>query len=170
MSVTARSDFCLFRHGEETWACSTRVAGEIIEWRPHAPVPQAPAELHGALNLRGEILPLVSLDPFILDKAPAAEHRGSMLVLASDSVRIAAEVDAVVAVRHIAPWEIRAPDSDDQPLPGKVPLRGIVHNEGTRTMVLDGPALVGRIADSIRAQFQHGIPKEREEPWPGREV
>ena len=85
--MTARSDFCLFRHGTETWACSTQVAGEIIEWRPHTPVPRAPGALRGALNLRGEILPLLSLDEFLLGKSSTVERRGSMLVLAAESVR-----------------------------------------------------------------------------------
>ena len=168
--MTARSDFCLFRHGTETWACSTQVAGEIIEWRPHTTVPRAPGALRGALNLRGEILPLLSLDEFLLGKSSTVERRGSMLVLAAESVRIAAEVDAVVAVRHIAPWEIRTPEHRDAPIPGDAPLRGIVHHEDHRTIVLDAPALVARIADSIRTEFQHATPREKEEPWPAREL
>ncbi len=168
--MSTRSDFCLFRHGTHTWACSTHVAGEIIEWRPHSPVPRSPAALRGALNLRGEILPLISLDRFLLGEPSPVERRGSMLVLAADSVRIAAEIDAVVAVRHIAPWEIRAPENGDPSTPGDAPVRGIVQHEDHRTIVLDAPTLVARIADSIRAEFQHATPREKEEPWPAPEV
>lgn len=159
--MTARSDYCLFRYGDTTYAFSTEIAGEIVEWRPHTVVAHAPRGLLGAFNLRGEIIPLISLSCFLERPEKETIRHASLLILASGNLRIAAGVDAVIAVQHIAPWQIHPCEFDD-PNPASL-IRGATGNEETKTLVLDGPALIARIAETIRAGFQHSDTKENEE-------
>ena len=58
--MSARGDHCLFRSRGTDFAFPTETAKEILEKRSYTEIPRGPAGLLGALNLRGEILPLIS--------------------------------------------------------------------------------------------------------------
>lgn len=147
-----RADYCVFHRGDRGFAISTGLAKEVIEGRTLTPVPHAPPELLGALNLRGEVVPLVSLDSF-LDIPPRPLSRGdALLVLALEDSRFAAVVDRVATVKHFSPWEIRR-EVEGEPSPGPL-VRGYTGTQEERLVVLDGETLirtvVQRVADGFR--------------------
>jgi chemotaxis signal transduction protein len=151
--VGLRSDYCLFRRGEVEFALSTRVAREILEARLWTPVPLAPPELLGAFSLRGEVIPLVVLDRFL------GTTGRPLILLCSGDLRMAAAVDRVLTVRHIAPWEIRRPKDDA----ASDLVRGFTGTEEEQTVILDGDRLLARVAEEvaqgIRAPRALGAPR-----------
>jgi chemotaxis signal transduction protein len=140
-----RSDYCLFQRGEVDFALSTRVAREILEARIWTPVPLAPAELIGAFSLRGEVIPLVRLDRFLGTASRPFERTDPVILLCSGDLRVAAAVDRVLTVRHIAPWEIRRPKEDSV----SELVRGTTGAEDAETIIIDGDRLLARIAEVI---------------------
>lgn len=151
--ATPRTDFCVFHRGDRDFAVSTHLAKEVIESRSLTTVPFSPPELLGALNLRGEVVPLVTLDSF-LDLPVRPLSRGdTLLVLASGDLRFAAVVDRVASVKHFSPWEVRR-EVEGEPPPGEL-VRGYAGTAGERLIVLDGEALIATVVQRIAEGFRH---------------
>jgi len=152
--VRLRSDYCVFARGGATFAISTRVAREVLDWRPFTPLPRAPEGLVGAFNLRGEVIPVARLDRFLGVVEKPIERSDALLVLADGELTLAAFVDGVAAVRHIAPWEIQRPDLEERqrnPL-----LRGTIGRDEQRTSILDGERLLAAVAAHVASGFRPG--------------
>ncbi len=159
-----RTDFCVFYRGERGFAISTHLAKEVIESRSLTPVPHAPPELLGALNLRGEVVPLVALDSF-LDVPPRAPNRGEpLLVLALGDLRFAAAVDRVASVKHFSPWEIRR-DAEGEPAPSGL-VRGYTGTPEDRLVVLDGETLITTVVQRVAEGFRRHPSTEQTGPTP----
>lgn len=107
------------------------------------PIPCCPAHVLGAVNLRGEILPLLDIRPAL--QLPAAEASGprTMMVVQIGELRAGIVVDAVLDVLHlgaadtaVAPLAVRA--SADEHLTGTAPY-------GDRMLsLLDLPGIFAR--------------------------
>lgn len=158
-----RSDYCVFLRDGRRFALSTKIAKEVLEARPFTPVPHAPAELLGAFNLRGEVVPLVNLD-CLLDVTGRPAARGdTLLMLAHGDVALAAVVDQVVTIRHVPPWEIRRPKLD--PNVGNPLVRGLFGKDDEQTLVLDGERLLASVVERIAAG-QRGRARTTTSPSP----
>jgi chemotaxis signal transduction protein len=156
-----RSDYCVFSRDGTTFALSTRVAKEVLDPRPFTPVPQAPPELIGAFNLRGEVIPLVRLDRFLGVAGRPLERTDTLLLLGDENVSVAVVVDHVTTIKHIAPWEIRRSKPADG---GQSPfVRGMTGVETARTWVLDGELLLSSVADAVTRGFREPTVAGREE-------
>ena len=161
-STAPRSDYCLFERGGVRFAVATRLVREILEGRPYSPVPRAPSALAGALNLRGEILPLVRLDRFLGVETRPIERTFSILLLQDGDLRIAAVVDTVLSVRHLAPWEIRRGHEEE----AGTMARGSLSIDGVRTTVIDGERILASAADTIVDGFRAHPGREGEQDIP----
>jgi chemotaxis signal transduction protein len=146
-AASPRSDYCIFLREGRRFALSTTIAKEVLEGRPFTPVPHAPAELLGAFNLRGEVVPLVNLDCFLEASGEPPVRGGTLLLLSHADVALAAVVDQVVVIRHISPWEIRRPKLD--PSTANPLVRGLFGKDEEQTLVLDGERLVTGVAERI---------------------
>ena len=152
MTEGARADYCVFHRGDRGFAISTGLAQEVIERRTLTPVPHAPEELVGALNLRGEVVPLVSLDSFLDVPARPLARGDALLVLALGDSRFAAIVDRVAKVKHFAPWEIRR-SVEAEPDTGPL-VRGFTGTEKDRLAVLDGETLIRTVVQRVAEGFR----------------
>lgn len=148
----SRTDFCVFHRGDRGFAISTTLAKEVIESRSLTPVPFAPPELLGALNLRGEVMPLVALDTFLDTPTRALSRGDALLVLAHGDLRFAAVVDRVASVKHFSPWEIRR-DVEGEPTPGEL-VRGYTGTPEERLVVLDGETLISTVVQRVAEGFR----------------
>jgi chemotaxis signal transduction protein len=147
-----RSDYCIFRRGASEFAVSTQSAREVLHTRGFTPVPQAPGELIGAFNLRGEVIPLVNLDRFLGVEGKPPERHDAWLLFGGTDISFAAVVDLVVDIRHIPPWEI------DRLTPAERERQALVRGRMTRNqhdiVVLDGERLVTAVVGEIAAAFR----------------
>jgi len=164
-----RSDYCIFVRDGRRFALSTTIAKEVLEARTYTPVPHGPAELLGAFNLRGEVVPLVNLDSFLDATTRPAARVDTLMLLHHGDVVLAAVVDQVVVIRHIPPWEIRRPKLDPSaanplvrgpfeasppvrgPFEANPLVRGLFGKDEEHTLVLDGERLVSGIVEKIAA-------------------
>lgn len=163
--MNSQNDHCLFRSGLKKFAFSTEIAKEVIERRAYTEIPRAPEGLLGAFNLRGEILPLLSLATF-LHQQPASEDRpGNLIILADEDLRVAVGVDEVLAVQHFPPWEIHPATPEEIAIPLHL-IRGVVRPGGSPTIVLDGSLFLREVAEIIRAGFMAIPTEEKSEQWP----
>ncbi len=163
--MNSQNDHCLFRSGSKKFAFSTEIAKEVIERRAYTEIPRAPEGLLGAFNLRGEILPLLSLATF-LHQQPASEDRpGNLIILADEDLRVAVGVDEVLAVQHFPPWEIHPATPEEIAIPLHL-IRGVVRPGGSPTIVLDGSLFLREVAEIIRDGFMAIPTEEKSEQWP----
>jgi purine-binding chemotaxis protein CheW len=166
--MNPHGDHCLFRSRDTDFAFSTEIAKEVIERRRYTEIPSAPEGLLGAFNLRGEILPLISLAKFLHRQPLADECPANLIILADDDIRVAAGVDEVLAVQHFAPWEIHPTAPQELATPSNL-VRGVVRRGDSQTIVLDGHLFLREIADIIRAGFAAITTDEKGAPWPLQE-
>lgn len=163
--MSARGDHCLFRSRGTDFAFPTETAKEILEKRSYTEIPRGPAGLLGALNLRGEILPLISLAKFLHGLPLAEEHPANLLILADGDLRVAAGVDEVLAVQHFPPWEIHPATANELHI-SPASVRGVVSRGESRTIILDGSLFLREVAASIRTGFAPTRSDEKGESWP----
>lgn len=146
-------EHCVFARQRQLFAVSVSAAREVLIGEMITPVPQAPPALVGVLNLRGEVLPIVRLDP-LLDlpvQPPTVEDQ--ILVLSCHGVDVGVIVDRVREVRPIDPKEITAiPES----LAPHHLYRGVWQGPAGAVIVLDAMALVSTAADVVCAGFRDG--------------
>ncbi|HZR81360.1 MAG TPA: chemotaxis protein CheW [Candidatus Binatia bacterium] len=150
--VRLRSDYCVFTRGGARFAISTRVAREVLDWRAFTPLPRASDELLGAFNLRGEVVPLMRLDRFLGVPDRPLERSDTFLVLAEGDLTVAAVVDGVATVRHIAPWEIQRSDVAERDRNALV--RGTAGKDDQRTAIIDGERLLAAVATHVASGFR----------------
>jgi len=147
-----RSDYCVFRRGGAEFAVSTLAAREVLHTRPFTPVPQAPGELIGAFNLRGEVIPLVNLDRFLGVVGRAPDRNDTWLLFGGNDLSFAALIDTVVDIKHIPPWEIDRLTPEERTRQALV--RGRMSRNQQNIVILDGDRLVAAVVGEIAAAFR----------------
>jgi len=108
---TAKDLYLAFKVADEDYAIEVSSIKEIITICPVTVVPETPAHLKGIINLRGDIVPVISVrSRFGL---PEAEHDDStcIVVLDFDEYIIGLIVDSVQGVLTIPEGNISAPPS-----------------------------------------------------------
>jgi purine-binding chemotaxis protein CheW len=149
--VPTRGEYCVFLRGPLAIGVSTQVVREVLDARPCTPIPLAPADLLGAFNLRGEIVPLVQLDRLLGVKPSPYEHDDAVLVLADGDLTFAVVIDVVAGIKHIPPWQIEPPDPTARELS---PLaRGTAMVEGREIVVLDSERVFAAVAGEVSSAF-----------------
>ena len=145
-------DFCVFRCGGEAFALSTHFAKEVVEGRPPTPVPLAPPELLGALNLRGEIVPVVGLESLLGLPPQPPQRIEALLVMGSGQLRFATPIDRVTTVARLEPAKIERDRARASSLASFVD--GHTTQSGECLHVLDGERLIHAVARCIAEGFQ----------------
>ena len=109
------------------WAPSTTIR-EIRGWAPSTPIPHAPADVIGVMNLRGSVIPIIDLAYKLGMKSSVANERSAIVVAEVHNMVIGMLVDRVSDILTI-------PSSQVQPVPeisasfDKTFSEGIIANE-----------------------------------------
>jgi purine-binding chemotaxis protein CheW len=69
-----------FYLGEQQFCVETTAIREIRGWTPATPVPHAPAELMGVMNLRGSVIPIIDVATRLGMAATAPSERSAIVV------------------------------------------------------------------------------------------
>lgn len=149
-----RADYLVFLRAGTEFAVPTHIAREVLDARPFTVVPQAPQDLIGAFNLRGEVVPLLNLDRLLGVPSRAFERTDTLLVIGNNQLVFAALVDQVTIVRHIPPWQIKRLEAGARGR--QVLIRGTVGSDDQKTVVLDSDRLLGAVVAEITAGFRRG--------------
>ena len=112
---------------------------EVLADAEIEPVPGAPAEVLGVINLRGQIVSVIDLRRR-LGLSPPEKEKGPLIVFDGTSETVAARVDCVTNVRQIADPAIKpSPRTGQQACKA---VTGLVTRGGEMMTLLDVPALL----------------------------
>jgi purine-binding chemotaxis protein CheW len=129
-----------FQISEELYGIDIMDVKEIVRVQEVRQIPNAPLYVEGLFNLRGEIIPIISLHKrFHLKKAQLAEDDellSGFIIIDIDGMKLGVIIDKVERVVSISPDDI-------QPAPqmlsgiGAQYIQGVVNREGSYLILLD---------------------------------
>jgi purine-binding chemotaxis protein CheW len=135
------ADYVTFDMAGEQYAFPMRRVQEIIRMPAVVKVPLGPPSLEGLANLRGRVLPVVSLRDCC--DLPGAEHDETTRVIVVDGgVPLGFVVDRVASVISIDPGSMESADSVQSTVHSDVLIGVIKAGDGGMTTVLDVDRLV----------------------------
>src|SRR5262249_33337488 len=119
-----------------------RCAGGVVVAGEAARAPLPPPHLLGVVNLRGSVMPLVDIRPFLGVEAPRAIRESRALVVEHASTQAALLIDEV---HGLEPLDGLAPVADDADIPIQDFSTGRLERADGAVALLD----VGRILSSL---------------------
>lgn len=150
-AVSDTRQFVTFEVGGEVFAVDMNPVQEIIRVPDIVRVPLAPAALDGLANLRGKVLPIVSLR-HIFRFAEQAHDDATRAVVIDINQPLGFVVDRVASVINVEPGQIEPVDGIRGTIDSSL-LTGILKDVGgfTMVMVLDFASLISREFSEIMA-------------------
>jgi purine-binding chemotaxis protein CheW len=125
-----------FRLHDQEFCVKTTTIREIRGWAPSTPLPHAPAEVIGVMNLRGSVIPIIDLSHKLGMQSTVANERSAIVVAEVHNMVIGMLVDCVSDILTIASGEV-------QPVPevsasfDKSFCEGIIANESGMICLLN---------------------------------
>lgn len=116
-------DIIAFRLRDQEFCVKTTTIREIRGWAPSTPIPHAPPEVVGVMNLRGSIIPIIDLAYKLGMQSTAADKRSAIVVAEVHSMVIGLLVDRVSDILTVAASQI-------QPIPQVAASAGGNYSEG----------------------------------------
>jgi purine-binding chemotaxis protein CheW len=144
---------CLVKLASSRFAVEVRYAREVVVFDEYTMVPLAPSHLVGVVNLRGSIMPLVDIRPFLgLEAAPAAGESRA-LVVQCDGEQAAILIDEVEGLEPLDGLALAGNgggvgDSDFS--------AGRLEREGGVVTLLDVPRILAALGGSTQAAEEAG--------------
>ncbi|SDT78008.1 chemotaxis protein CheW [Actinoplanes derwentensis] len=136
------SDFVTFDMAGERYAFPMRRVQEIIRMPTVVKVPLGPPSLEGLANLRGRVLPVVSLRRCCAME-PTGHDETTRVIVVDGGVPLGFVVDRVSSVISIDPQQMEDADSVQATVNSDVLVGVIKSGEGEMTTVLDVDRLIG---------------------------
>jgi purine-binding chemotaxis protein CheW len=132
----------ILRHGAEILGIDLRVVREITRMMMMRRLPGAPAGVLGAVDVRGQVIPVLDLEARLPVGAsrPSVESYLIILDLGEEGIDLAI---AVNRIEEIEPLAASAFQSAESSLPEGVPLLGLARTSQGWVPVLDPRCLLG---------------------------
>jgi len=109
--MMAELQFVVFRLGKEEYGVNIMQVKEIVTYKEPTKVPNTPDFIEGIINLRGQIIPIVSLKKRFNISGESINDETRIIVMNLDSKQVGFIVDAASEVRTISEEDIEnAPD------------------------------------------------------------
>jgi len=110
-SSSATKHVVVFQLGKELYAVSISDVREIVRMQPITPVPSAPDYVEGVVNLRGQVIPVLSLARRLGLPVQPVTSATRIVVVQAGQDTIGMIVDSVVKVAHIPEQDIEKPQA-----------------------------------------------------------
>jgi purine-binding chemotaxis protein CheW len=104
--ISAGLPILVFRLGQERYAIEMREVAETLPFARCTPVPGAPSQFRGVINLRGELRAVVDLSRLLGHSAAEEKEGGFVLILSRPGRQIGLKVDSVENVYEIRQEEL----------------------------------------------------------------
>ncbi|ODT70451.1 MAG: chemotaxis protein CheW [Pelagibacterium sp. SCN 63-23] len=147
--MAERTQYVTLGVGDELFAAPVSRVQEILDMRPIARLPQAPAHLLGMIDVRGQGVPVLDLR-LTLGMAPADDNENTRIVVLSVA---AAAGETTLGLRADRVFEVTVLDSDNLDPPPAIQtgwsghcIEGIGRRNGLFVTVLDLDRLLGEAA------------------------
>ncbi|TWF50300.1 chemotaxis protein CheW [Neorhizobium alkalisoli] len=96
-----------FRLHDQEFCVKTTTIREIRGWAPSTPIPHAPADVIGVMNLRGSVIPIIDLAFKLGMKSTVANERSAIVVAEVHNMVIGMLVDRVSDILTIAASQVQ---------------------------------------------------------------
>jgi purine-binding chemotaxis protein CheW len=135
------AEFVTFQAGGQSFSLDISHVREIRRWSAVTPLPHAPREVLGVMNLRGSVIPIYDLSArFGLGNTPE-NPRNVVVVAMIDNQTIGLLVEAVSEILSIARSQIQdTPDIRSEST--KQSITGVIPIEEGMTRVIDLAAVI----------------------------
>lgn len=139
--MSSELEFVTFHTGSQSFSLDIMQVREIRRWSAAAPLPHAPDDVLGVMNLRGSVIPVYDLATcFGLNKTP--ENERNVVVVASNGGKtMGLLVEAVSEIRTVQREKIQEPP-EFRPDSPRNAITGIINVEDGMTQVIDLEAVV----------------------------
>lgn len=139
---------CLVKLAGGRFAVEVRYAREVVVFDEYTMVPLAPAHLLGVVNLRGSVMPLVDIRPFLGFEAVSATRETRALVVECDGEQAAILIDEV---EGLEPLEGLVPAGDDAEVRDSEFSAGRLEREGGVVTLLDVRRILAALGGPTQA-------------------
>lgn len=139
---------CLVKLAGSRFAVEVRYAREVVVFDGHTMVPLAPSHLLGVVNLRGSVMPLVDIRPFLGLEVARATRETRALVVQHDGDQAAIlidEVDGLEPLEGLSPPGRGAEGGESGFSAGRL------EREGGVVTLLDVPRILAALGGPIQA-------------------
>ncbi|SIQ66384.1 purine-binding chemotaxis protein CheW [Rhizobium sp. RU35A] len=96
-----------FRLHDQEFCVKTTTIREIRGWAPSTPIPHAPSDVIGVMNLRGSVIPIIDLAYKLGMKSTVANERSAIVVAEVHNMVIGMLVDRVSDILTISSSQIQ---------------------------------------------------------------
>ena len=125
-----------FQLGAEKYGIDIMDVKEIVDYEEIRAIPNAPPYVEGIYNLRGDIIPIISLHKrFHLQRAESVEE-DSLLILTIGGMQLGIIIDRVLRVVTIETDHIQPPPQMISGI-GAEYIEGVVHQDEGYLIILD---------------------------------
>jgi len=132
--MAGQEQIVVFGLNKQQYALPIYSVSEIIRMMDITPVPNTDYFCKGIINLRGSVVPVISLNLRLgLDEGEVNDE-SRIIVVEKNDVKLGLIVDSVHSVTQYAPGEVETPESlsaENQF------IKGIVHQENNMILLLD---------------------------------
>jgi purine-binding chemotaxis protein CheW len=140
-NVASEVEFVTFFTGGQSFSIDIRQVREIRRWSAVTPLPHAPAEVLGVMNLRGSVIPIFDLAVrFGLDRTPD-NPRNVVVIAAHEAQTVGLLVESVSEILSVARDRIQeTPDlrSDNS----RQSIIGVIPVDDGMTRIIDLGAVI----------------------------
>ena len=140
-TIASVVEFVTFFTGGQSFSIDIRQVREIRRWSAVTPLPHAPAEVLGVMNLRGSVIPIFDLAVrFGLDRTPD-NPRNVVVIAAHEAQTVGLLVESVSEILSVARDRIQeTPDlrSDNS----RQSIIGVIPVEDGMTRIIDLGAVI----------------------------
>ncbi len=119
-------DIIAFRLRDQEFCVKTTTIREIRGWAPSTPIPHAPPEVVGVMNLRGAIIPIIDLAYKLGMQSTEADQRSAIVVAEVHTMVVGLLVDRVSDILTVSASQI-------QPIPEVAASGSSSYSEGIIT-------------------------------------
>ncbi|MGE5587921.1 MAG: chemotaxis protein CheW [Clostridia bacterium] len=135
--VSATRHVVVFQLSRELYAVGISDVREIVRMQPITPVPSAPDYVEGVVNLRGQVIPVLSLAKRLGVPAEPVTPSTRIVVVQAGQDTIGMIVDSVVKVSHIPEQDIERPEALAREGAGLAYIVGIARAEDSLITLID---------------------------------
>jgi len=103
------TEIIAFRLHDQEFCLKTTTIREIRGWAPSTPIPHAPKEVIGVMNLRGKVIPIIDLAYKLGMVSSTANERSAIVVTEVHNMIIGILVDRVSDILTIKSSDVQLP-------------------------------------------------------------
>lgn len=141
ISNATEAEFVSFFAGGQSFSLAITHVREIRRWSPVTPLPNAPRELLGVMNLRGSVIPIYDLAASFGLPPTAENHRNVIVVATHEGQTVGLLVEAVSEILSVDRTRIQeTPDLRSENT--RRSITGVITLDDGMTRVIDLAAIL----------------------------